>query len=171
MYHHLLQVLCIILTAIAMASSVAHAIELPGELQLSVEPYYVVQSIYYPGFTVGGMIGEPAAIVATVMLLLFASPNGAAFWLAAGALFALAGMQGLFWWRVQPLNKVWRKGRDMRRSASWRADKGRKSEFAQFGEFINQNWPQLRNQWEHIHLVRAGLAMLALILLIVSVNF
>lgn len=46
----------------------AHALELPGKLQLSKEQYLAVQAIYYPGFTFGG-ITEPRGVIVTALLV------------------------------------------------------------------------------------------------------
>jgi hypothetical protein len=48
------EVITLVLVAIAMALSLAHALEFPGKLRLSREHYLAVQTIYYPGFTIGG---------------------------------------------------------------------------------------------------------------------
>jgi hypothetical protein len=50
----ILQIVTLLLVAIAMAQSLAHALEFPGKLRLSREQYLAVQPIYYPGFTIGG---------------------------------------------------------------------------------------------------------------------
>ena len=62
-----LQVLTVMLAAITMALSLAHALELPGKLRLSQEQYLAVQPIYYPGLVIGG-IAEPAGILAALAL-------------------------------------------------------------------------------------------------------
>jgi hypothetical protein len=54
-----LQVLTVLLVAVAMALALAHALELPGKLRLSKEQYLAVQPIYYPGFTFGGWPSPP----------------------------------------------------------------------------------------------------------------
>lgn len=56
-----LQLLALVLVSVAMALALAHALELPGKLRLSKEAYLSTQSIYYPGFTIGGMVGGPEA--------------------------------------------------------------------------------------------------------------
>ena len=83
-----LQILTVMLAAVTMALSLAHALEFPGKLRLKKEQYLVVQPIYYPGFTIGG-IAEPAVILATLALLIMTPAGTAAFWLVAGALAAL----------------------------------------------------------------------------------
>ena len=45
-----LQVLTVMLAAVTMALSLAHALEFPGKLRLKKEQYLAVQPIYYPGF-------------------------------------------------------------------------------------------------------------------------
>src|SRR5690554_5131958 len=62
-----MQVATLLCVAIAMAFSLAHALELPGKMRLGREAYLTVQPIYYPGFTFGGFIGEACG-----MLLLIA---------------------------------------------------------------------------------------------------
>ena len=54
----LLEVLTVLLVAVAMGLALAHALELPGKLRFSREAYLQVQPIYYPGFTIGGAVGE-----------------------------------------------------------------------------------------------------------------
>jgi len=49
-----LEVLTVLLVAVAMALALAHALELPGKLRLSKDAYIAMQPIYYPGFTIGG---------------------------------------------------------------------------------------------------------------------
>jgi len=53
-----LQVVSLILVVLAMVPAFAHALELPGKLQLTKDAYLTVQPIYYPGFTIAG-ISEP----------------------------------------------------------------------------------------------------------------
>jgi hypothetical protein len=79
-----LQVLTLMLAAVTMALSLAHALEFPGKLRLGKEQYLAVQAIYYPGFTIGG-IAEPAVILATLTLFVSTPGGTAASWLVAGA--------------------------------------------------------------------------------------
>ena len=101
-----LQVLTVMLAAVTMALSLAHALEFPGKLRLKREQYLAVQPIYYPGFTIGG-IAEPAVILATLALLIMTPAGTAAFWLVAGALAALITVQVIFWTKTQPANSFW----------------------------------------------------------------
>jgi hypothetical protein len=64
----LLQVITILLVAVAMSLALAHALELPGKMRLDEQTYRTVQTIYYPGFTFG-RLGEGLGMLATLVLL------------------------------------------------------------------------------------------------------
>jgi len=63
------QVVTVFVVSIAMSLALAHALELPGKMRLNKETYVTVQSIYYPGFTLGG-VSEPLGIAATLILVI-----------------------------------------------------------------------------------------------------
>jgi hypothetical protein len=86
-----LQMTTVFLVTIAMALALAHALELPGKLRLDKNSYYAVQSIYYPGFTIGG-IGEAAGTIAAIILLLLTPRPSVDFWLTVVAVIGLIGM-------------------------------------------------------------------------------
>ena len=73
-----LQVLTVMLVAVAMTLALAHALELPGKMRLAKDAYYAMQPIYYPGFTIGGF-AEPAGMILTIILLFFTSVGSADF--------------------------------------------------------------------------------------------
>jgi hypothetical protein len=102
----LLEILTLILVSIAMALSLAHALELPGKLRLKREAYLAMQSIYYPGFTYGGA-SEPISILAVVALLVLKPVGSSEFWITLAALIALASMHAVFWLVTQPVNRFW----------------------------------------------------------------
>ncbi|MDX8470246.1 DUF1772 domain-containing protein [Mesorhizobium sp. VK23B] len=148
-----------------MAMALAHALELPGKLRLGREDYFVVQRIYYPGFTIGGGIAEVGGIVATLVLMLTSS-GPVRFWLVAGALVALLAMQLVFWLMTQPINKHWLQEVELTAPA--------KRFFATEGSggaptMPTEEWTALRNRWELSHVIRAALAMLSLILLTTAI--
>ncbi|WP_234834041.1 DUF1772 domain-containing protein [Sinorhizobium meliloti] len=102
------EVLTIVLVAIATALALAHALELPGKLRLPRDVYQAIQAIYYPGFTIGGA-AEPAALLLTAALL-FLMPSGtAAFWLTVGAFAGLLAMHAAYWILTHPVNNFWLK--------------------------------------------------------------
>jgi hypothetical protein len=74
-----LEVIAVFFTAVAMSLWLAHALEFPGKMRLDGQTYRTVQTIYYPGFTVGG-VGEPLAAVATLALLIEMRHRDSAFW-------------------------------------------------------------------------------------------
>src|SRR5919108_2972453 len=94
-----LRVLTVIFVAIAMALALAHALELPGKMRLEQEAYYAMQPIYYPGFTIGGGLGEFGGMISTIGLLLLTPWPSADFWLTLLALLGLIGMQAIYWLR------------------------------------------------------------------------
>jgi hypothetical protein len=103
-----LQVLTVIVCAIAMSLALAHSLELPGKMRLSKEQYLGVQTIYYPGFTIGG-IAEPVALVLMLVLLLLTPAETAEFWLTAGAFVTLLAMHAAYWLLTHPVNNFWLK--------------------------------------------------------------
>ncbi|MBZ9860542.1 anthrone oxygenase family protein [Mesorhizobium sp. CA12] len=160
-----LEVLTVVLVAGAMAMALAHALELPGKLRLGRQEYFVVQRIYYPGFTIGGGIAEIGGILATFALMLTSS-GALHVWLIAGALIALLAMQFVFWFMTQPVNKHWLQDVELNAPA--------KRFFATEGSDGTplppaQEWTALRNRWELSHVIRAILAMLSLILLTTAI--
>src|ERR1041384_6186949 len=113
--YQLLQVLTVTLVAIAMALALAHALELPGELRLPKETYVAVQPIYYPGFTIGGAVGEVGGLIATLALLLFTPRTSPAFWPVVIGLAALVAMHLCYWSITHPVNRFWLAGQQMMR--------------------------------------------------------
>jgi hypothetical protein len=170
MSHHLLfnalQIVTAILIAVALALALAHALELPGKLRLSKETYFAMQPIYYPGFTIGGGIGEFGGLIATVLLLWLTPLGSTAFWLTLGALLGLVGMQAVYWLVTHPVNQFWLEGENL---------SGLSAGFFSFGTARSReepqptNWMNLRDQWEYSHVVRAGLALLSLIAIVVAI--
>jgi hypothetical protein len=156
-----LQIVCVLLVAVTMALSLAHALELPGKLKLPKEAYLAVQPIYYPGFTIGGA-AEPLSLIAVLALLLL-TPRGTAFWLTAGAFVALALAHATYWLVTHPVNKFWLKDAELTGAGA--------SFFAVGGGPRGEapDWTALRDRWEYSHLARAGLVFLSLTLLVAAV--
>lgn len=91
---NVLQILTVILVALAMAPALAHALELPGKMRLTKEAYFAVQTIYYPGFTIAGGIGEAVGMISTIILLILTPMESADFWLTLVALLGLVPYAG-----------------------------------------------------------------------------
>jgi hypothetical protein len=166
----ILQVLTTILVALAMAAAVAHALELPGKMRLARDDYLAVQTIYYPGFTIVGGIGEAGGLVATLVLLFFTPPGSVAFWLTFVALLGLIGMQAVYWTLIHPVNQYWLQGETL---------KGFGSAFFSFDPAKRPPtqtdagpaaWTDLRDRWEYSHLVRAVLSLVSLTALIIALK-
>jgi hypothetical protein len=155
-----LQVLTVLLAAIGMALSLAHALEFPGKRRLDRDAYLKVQAIYYPGFTIGGAF-EPLAVIAAFALLLFTPLGTTAFWLTLAAFAGLVMAHAIYWVIIHPVNKVWLKHEKIDRAGS--------SFFAIGTGTAKGDWTALRDRWEWSHVARAVLEMLSLAALVVAV--
>jgi len=172
-----LEVITVFLVAITMSLALAHALEFPGKMRLDAETYMAVQTIYYPGFTLGG-IGEPLAAIATLLLLIAVRDRGVAFWWILAALVALVATHLVFWFVTQPTNKFWLRNQKMNRagatffnvaqSESGPTEVG-KVHSAKLPENVNPDWKLFRDRWEYSHVIRAALSAMALIALIIAV--
>ena len=161
----ILQILSIVLVAVGVALSLAHALELPGKLRLPKETYIAVQSIYYPGFTIGAAFGEFGAMLATLVLLILTPYGTPAFWLTLSAFVSLLIMHCLYWVLTHPVNKFWLKNQKLGRAGAAFFAVGGKSGDSRPN---NQDWTALRDRWEYSHVARAVFAMLGLIALATS---
>jgi hypothetical protein len=138
---------------------------MPGKLRLSHDNYLAAQTIYFPGFTIGGAC-EPIAILVTLALLVLTPAGSTAFWLILAALLCLLAMHGVYWTRTHETNRYWLKEQQL--------GKAGKAFFSAGGERsgspAEQDWTVLRDRWEYSHVVRAALAMLGLIALVIAVT-
>ena len=171
---NLLQVLSVLLTAVATTTTLAHALELPGKLRLTRDEYLTVQRIYYPGFTISSGFGEgPAPIVAAILLLL-TPPRSKPFWLRLLALSGLVGVQAVYWLVTHPVNRYWlrdtleaeRETRQGFASRFFLSDPASKSSLEV--EPLPTDWRPVRDRWEYSHAARAGLAFMSLIALVTA---
>lgn len=168
MIFSVLQVFTVILIAVAFALALAHSLELPGKMRLSREAYFAVQPIYYPGFTIGGGIGEAGGTILTIVLFILTPAGSGSFWLTLVALFGLLGMQATYWVLTHPVNRVWLKGERL---------SGFGSEFFSFGTKRREQrqeatrepeWTELRDRWEYSHVVRAGFAFVSFLAVVIT---
>jgi hypothetical protein len=151
-----LEILTVMLGAVTMSLALAHALELPGKLRLNKDQYLIVQTIYYPGFTLGG-IAEVAVILAALALLVLTPLQSLQFWLIAGAFVAFAIVQATFWYITQPVNKYWLKGGDLSQPAARFFEIGSAPKAA--------DWREMRDRWERSHVLRAVASAVGLLLL------
>jgi hypothetical protein len=164
----ILQIISVLLVALAAALPLAHALELPGKMRLEKSDYLVTQPIYYPGFTIAAGIGEGGGMLATLALLLMTPPRGAQFALTLAALIALVAMHVAYWLFTHPVNKFWLEGQPL---------KGFGAGFFAFdplarrapGRSDGDDWQRLRDRWEYSHVLRAALAAVSLVCSIAAV--
>ncbi len=156
----LLQVITVFLVGFAMSMALAHALEYPGKLRLDQQTYMVVQTIYYPGFTLGG-IGEVLAVIATLFLAIAFHDDSVAFWWAISSFIAVLAMHAIFWFFTQPVNKYWLKDLPLPGAAE--------KFFATDRRASDPNWKHFRARWEYSHIARAILSAFALVAVAVAV--
>lgn len=151
----ILTILCLVLVAMKFGTSLAHVAELPGKLRLDETTYKSVQGIYYPGFTLVGLIGELGGMIALAVLL-YLTPNGTEhFWWTAATLGFLAAGHATYWLMTHPVNNFWVK--DVATSGPGAVF------FSTFGRQRVGDWRLLRNIWELSHGIIFGFVTLSLI--------
>ena len=162
-----MQVVSIMLVALATAPALAHALEFSGKRRLNQEQYKMVQPIYYPGFTVAGGIGEVGGLISVVVLLVLLPYATPAFWLTVVAIFGLLAMQIVFWVFTQPVNKFWLENTHLGKFGPTFFEISPAS-YRQGANADDRNWQRMRDRWEYSHIVRAGFATLSLFTLVVG---
>ena len=160
----LLQIVTLTLITVALSLSLAHALELPGKMRLDRKTY-VVQGIYYPGFTVGGGAGESGSTIA-ILLLLFLTPGGNEFWLTFIALLGLIAMQAVYWLITHPVNRFWVEGVQLN---SFCVGFFRLGANTPQNKAVAPDSTALRDRWEYSHVARAGCALISFVALAVAI--
>lgn len=156
------QIVTLFLVAVAMALSLAHALEFPGKMRLSEEDYLTVQQIYYPGFTYGGF-SEVGGIVALAILLFLVPFAGAQFWWVAASLALLSMSHLTYWLFTHPVNGFWLKDVDLTGLGG--------AFFSTFTPTNTNDWTKLRDVWEYSHVARAFFAMFSFISASIALSF
>ncbi len=164
----ILQVATVFLVAVAMALALAHALELPGKLRLDRDTYLAVQTIYYPGFTFGGF-GEGLGIIATLVLLLLTPTGTTAFWWTLAGFVALLAMHAIYWIVTHPVNKFWLKDQQLCGTGDRFFSFGPMNQSRPSNDDSTDMWKWARDRWEYSHVLRAVLAVIALLALLVAV--
>jgi hypothetical protein len=160
-----IQIISILLVALAMVPAVAHLLEFPGKKRLGKDAYLTVQPIYYPGFTIAGGIGEVGGLVFVVVTLLLTPPGTPQFWLTLAAVLGMLGMQIIFWLFTQPVNKFWLQSTTLGSFGGVFFSVGAAHD-RDPGE--PEDWKEIRDRWEYSHIARAGFAVLSFLLLVVA---
>jgi hypothetical protein len=148
---------------VALSAALAHALELPGKMRLTKDEYFVVQAIYYPGFTIAGGT-EPLATV-LLLILVVLSPHDGKTWLFQVALLAWIAMQVVYWLVTHRLNRVWLRGTELSASGSRFFSLGQRG-----SEPAAEDWTRLRDRWEYSHVVRAILASVSFLAVAVAIT-
>lgn len=156
-----LSVSALLLVAVTMGLSLAHALEFPGKLRLDEPTYRAVQTIYYPGFTIGGLVGEFGGMLLLTALLFHRSTTTDRFWWTAAALTLLIAGHATYWLVTHPVNSSWLK--DTQLSGA--------SKFF-FGLFSvrSADWRHMRDLWEWSHVARAGFAVLGFLSMTMAIT-
>lgn len=155
-----LSVLALLLVGVTMGLSLAHALEFPGKLRLDEQTYRAVQTIYYPGFSIGGLIGELGGLLLLALAVLLASPMSSGFWWKIAALALMIGCHATYWLVTHPVNRAWLE--DVRLGLASRS-------FFDAFSADDADWRDMRNIWEWSHVARAGLSMLSFLSLSIAI--
>jgi hypothetical protein len=156
----ILSLAALFLVAVTMGLSLAHALEFPGKRRLDESNYRAVQGIYYPGFTIGGLVGEFGGMLAIVALAVMLPAGTDRFWWTLGALGFLIFGHVTYWMVTHPVNAAWLK--DTRLS-------GMSGVFFHLFSAPDADWRQMRDVWEYSHVARAILHMLGFLSLALAV--
>ncbi|MHB2266773.1 DUF1772 domain-containing protein [Aliihoeflea sp. PC F10.4] len=146
--------LALVLIAITMGLAVAHALEYPGKMRLDEEAYRTVQAIYYPGFTVGGLVAELGGILVLCGLLFLIPTGSERFWWTVGSLGLMLLLHATYWVWTHPVNGFWLQDTEL---------SGAGSSFFSIFTGENRDWRGLRDIWEYSHMARAVLGVASLL--------
>lgn len=140
------EMLAVLLTALALVPSGAHLFELPNKIALPQDAYFVVQGIYRGwalfGIVLFGALAANLGLAAALRRRRRRARAGLA--LAGGALIALT-LVVFFTWTF-PANLA---------TENWTK--------------VPAEWEALRRRWEYSHAANAGLTFLALCSIVLSV--
>jgi hypothetical protein len=137
------------LTALSMGTALAHLLEMPAKLGFDGQMWlFLLQKLYPPAFGTIGAVFEVGAVITVLVLLFLVRQRVPAFrWTLLGALCLIAA-HAAFWFWVAPVNSAM---------------------LPLTSETLPADWTSLRNQWEYVHSTRAGLQIIALAALILSI--
>ena len=132
-----MQLLAVVLTALALVPAGAHLFELPNKIGLDQEAYFIVQNIYR-GWALFGTVLF-GALAANLALAIIVRRRRAPFGLALTAFVLIAATLAIFFTWTYPANQA---------TANWTV--------------VPENWRELRRHWEYAHAANAVLTFLAL---------
>jgi hypothetical protein len=134
----------LLFTALALGPALAHLLELLNKIDLPREDYLTVQQIYRGWALLGVVIA--GALFSTLALTILVRKDRRAFIFSLIAFLCIVGTQVVFWTYTYPANQA---------TNDW--------------TFLPENWQQLRSQWEYSHAASAGLNLIAVVMMILSV--
>lgn len=124
-------------TSVAFGAALAHALELPNKLTLSLDDYFIVQQIYSGWNNLAFVLLIEIATLSAVAVL-YRRTN--AVWLPAlAALGFVVAAQVIFWAYTFPANQA---------TSNW--------------TMVPETWDALRTDWEFSHLAGAVMQFLAM---------
>jgi len=138
-----IQLLAILVSALALIPSGAHLAALPNKIGMAQAEYFTVQGIYR-GWAILGWLWPPAFAM-NAGLAISSRAQHWPFWSAALASLCYVLMLVIFLIWTQPANQA---------TQNW--------------TIMPENWLLLRQQWEYSHAVNAVIAVLALSLTAIS---
>src|SRR5262245_58824778 len=141
------QFLTIMLTSVWMASALCHLMELPAKMTYDAPLYVKLHRTLYPMFGRTAGIAEFLAVIAVIGLAWQVRDEPAFFLPTLISAILLVSAHAVFWILVQPANTT---------MAAWSLDA------------IPADWTRWRNRWEYSHATRAGLTLVALGALVIS---
>jgi hypothetical protein len=101
-----LQILCLVLVALALVPVLTHALELPGKLLLEGEAYVAVRPRFDTEFSVAGF-AERLAVLSAMVLLAVTPREGLSFWLTLVAVVGLLAAHAVRWLFSHPVSDRW----------------------------------------------------------------
>ena len=138
----LAQLLALVLTAVALAPSAAHVLELPNKLPLHRDEYLTVQHLYRGWSRLGFVV--IGALLATLWMAVVADESSELP--ATLAFIAILLTQVVFWIYTYPVN---------RRTHNWTE--------------APDDWERLRDRWEFSHAANALLSFIAFVCVAVAI--
>jgi len=133
----------LLLVAVMVGAGLAHLLALPNKIHLGREDYLTVQQIYRGWALLG--IADIGALIFTLVLAVMSRRRPRDFVLAVLAFLCVAASLVVFFLFTYPANQ---------QTDNWTV--------------LPAHWEALRRQWEYSHAVGAGLYLVALIALILS---
>ncbi len=138
-----LQLLALVLAALALVPAGAHLFELPNKIDMPQEQYFIVQQVYRGWALFGIVLFSNLAVVLALTIAL--RHQRAAFWLALGAGGCLVGSLLIFFVWTDPQNVA---------TENWTV--------------VPAGWTGMRLRWEYSHAANAVVTFIGFCALVLS---